>query len=327
VYDAVIYPARGLQRQQRLSSAIVELTVRPAVAPPTSHPSAVWLPAVDLRIEEAWSDDGTAFEQGVPKTRALTVVARGVLETQLPELALAATPGLRQYADQPELSRELTAAGIEARRTERYAVIAQQPGRVELPPLELPWWNVATESWEIARVDAASIEVQPGADSGPVPTSATTAPPAAATDASFWPWLSGALGAGWLATVVAWWFGGRLKRERGAGTPSTRPPSAKGLFRQLAAACRVNDAHRTQELLLSWARLQFADDPPASLGALAARLSGPLAAEIAGLEAALYGPKPAEWRGGPLLTELKAARSVARTGQGDDSDPLVPLYR
>ena len=331
VYDAIVYPRNGLQRQFRLSSDTVALEVRPAVAPPATHPDAVWLPATELRIEETWSDGSTVFEQGVPKTRTLNIVARGVLETQLPEIDLAPTPGLRQYADQPALSRELAADGIEARRTERFAVVAQQPGSIELPPLELPWWNVAAERWEIARLPGTKIDVQPGTPSGNAPAEASAAAGIAPAQtpsgaAEFWPWLSAALGIGWLATIIAWWLRARAGGPREPQAGAARRESKGALVRQIGVACRVNDGRRVRDLLLDWGRLQFAADPPTSLGDLASRLPGPLAAEIRGLEAALYGPVAREWRGGALKEALEAAPRLAADTAADEPDPLAPLY-
>lgn len=335
VYEAMIMPTTGFARQQRLSSDELELEVRPAVPPPPEYPNAAWLPATGLGISETWNDNGSDFVQGVPRTRTLTVVADGLLETQLPELEIATVPGLRQYPDQPELSREVFDDGIEARRSERLAVIAQQSGSLELPAVELPWWNVDRERWEVARIEARTIEVAPGApaaaDAGPTVTAPAPPPIAGASGrARFWPWLAAGLGAGWLVTVLAWVYAARTQRRpaksRAAGSAEA-PPSARSLLRQLGAACRVDDAARVRDLLLAWAKLQFPAEPPGSLGALAARLSGPLAEEIRGLEAALYGPVATDWDGERLAALLRQTRAVQRAGNDEDKDPLVPLYR
>src|SRR5690606_19110454 len=128
-------------------SGSVEIDVQGAVQPPASMPNAIWLPAARLELSERWSDDGE-LAVGVPRTRTLVVEADGLLDTQLPELRLSPRDGIRQYADQPELEREVTDRGLRARRTERYAVLATLPGEVELPGLELPWFNVVTQRWE-----------------------------------------------------------------------------------------------------------------------------------------------------------------------------------
>ena len=142
-----------------------------------------------------------------------------------------------------------------------------------------------------------------------------------------WLWLVGALSLGWLVTIAAWLF----SRRDGGDVPSTRTAtkvtSARTLLKQLSAACRVDDARRTRDLLLEWAGCQFADDPPPSLGALAGRLSGPLADEIELLESALYGREPGRWQGQRLAELLKTTQSVSLREGNQGQDPLVPLYR
>jgi len=327
-YRATVTPRLGFSRRQDLLSDVVELTVKPAVLPPPTHPNAVWLPARNVRIEEQWRD-GVIDEQGVPRTRELTIVANGLLETQLPELELAASDGLRQYVDQPELSRQITDDGIEARRSERFAVIAQQPGTIEFPAVELPWWNVDEERWEIARIDSTSVEVEPAFDAEA--PAATLPPPGSAptveSTRDFWPWLAGGLALGWLATVAAWAFSRRDRQRIHASRSRPRTTSARALQKQLSAACRVDDAQRTRDLLMEWAARQFADDPPPNLGALVGRLTGPLADEIATLESALYGRKSGSWSGQQLEQLLKNAQSVTVSPGAEGENPLVPLYR
>jgi hypothetical protein len=330
VYEAMIMPTRGFARQQRLRSDVLALEVLPAVPPPAAWSGAAWLPASRLEISESWSDGSDVFEQGVPRTRTLTVVADGLLETQLPELVLEPSAGLRQYPDQPELSRNVTSAGIEARRTERFAVIAQEAGELDLPPVELPWFDVDEGRWELARIEGTTVEVRPGADimfeSEPV-TESASGPEAVEISPGWWPWLSAGLALGWLATGAAWAYAARARRPRQVVRSDVSAPSTRSLLRQLVAACRVNDPHRTRDLLLQWAGRQFSEDPPGSLGSLAARLSDPLAGEIRALEAALYGPAAAEWRGEALATHLKASQSVGRGHSSQSEDPLLPLYR
>jgi hypothetical protein len=329
VFEATVLQSRGLAQNVRLRSDIVELEVKPAVPPPPAYPDAVWLPATKLDIEDSWSGSGDEFVQGVPQTRTLTVTADGLLETQLPKLSLTPSPDLRQYPDQPELRREVTANGILSERTERFAVIAQQAGTIELPAVELPWWNVDQERWEVARIEPRSIEVRADQTAMAPPLPPTGTPTVAVTerDPGAWLWISAGLAGGWLATVAAWLFSARQSPRRTPASRVVRPQSIRQLLKQLQAACRANDPQRSRELLLAWSGRQFADDPPASLGVLAGRLSGPLAAEVAALEAALYGRGGSEWRGQRLAELLQQTQSVVRRGGSDDEDPLVPLYR
>jgi len=328
VFEALTIPSFGFTRSTRVTSDAVELEVMPAVPPPASHSRAVWLPATSMRIDEVWPGGSPGvFVQGEPRTRVLTIVADGLLETQLPELTMAATPAIRQYANQPEFSRDVRDDGIQARRTQRVAVIAMEPGRIELPAVELPWWNVAEGRWETARVEASAIEVLAAEEIEPVSEAGAGPLPDAAPSPGRWPWLAGALALGWLATAAAW-----LLTARRGGLPrpkpeAGRPLSGRSLVRQLVAACRVDDTRRARDLLLDWSALRFPDEPPASLSALAGKLEGPLAGEVAGLEAALYGRSSREWKGARLAELLCEEPPPARPGGRENEDPLAPLYR
>jgi hypothetical protein len=331
-FEVMVIPNRGFTRVQRLRSDSVDLEVKAAVPPPASHPDAAWLPARHLTLSDRWADTAGGFTLGVPRTRVLTIEADGLLETQLPELDIDAAAGIRQYPDQPELERDVTDTGLSVRRVERYAVIAQTEGEVSIPAAEVPWWNVVEERWEVARVEPQALVVassnEPAVEPPPEPAAAT-APTPVPLSPGYWPWVSASLAAGWLLTVLLW-----LRTHRSARRPrggraeaAARAPSGRNLFKQLRAACAVNDAQRVQQLLLEWARLQYTDDPPQSLGALIERLPRPLAGEAAALEAHLYGRQDNSWDGRELGRLLGAVNSVAKPGDKPDSDPLVPLYR
>src|SRR5690606_14391169 len=98
-FEAMVIPSRGFSRVQRFRSEPVELTVQPPVPPPAEHAGAEWLPAAELTLSERWSDDPEELAVGVPTTRAVTIEAHGLLETQLPKLAFPRSDGLRQYED------------------------------------------------------------------------------------------------------------------------------------------------------------------------------------------------------------------------------------
>lgn len=333
-FEAMVIPNRGFSRVQRLRSDSLQLDVRPAVAPPPEYPNAAWLPARNLQLTETWADRVDGFSLGVPRTRTLAIEADGVLETQLPELTLDQVDGVRQYPDQPELDRQVTDLGLQGRRIERFAVIAQQGGELEMPGVELPWWNVESERWEVASIEARTVTVQAGAEPSftPAPLPAAAAPqlpPSADVPAAYWPMVSIALALGWAATVAFMlrhrWI--RPRRRRGAPAAPSRRASNRQLLRQLRAACSVNDAGEVQRLLLEWARLRFSE-PPQSLGALAHKLPGELAECVSELEVAMYGRGEADqWRGARLGAALAQIDSVSRPSESGGEEPLLPLYR
>ena len=335
-FEAMVIPDRGFSRVQRFRSDVLVLDVQPAVAPPQALEGAAWLPARQVTLTEHWSDSSSELAVGIPRTRTIVVEGVGLLETQLPDIPLQSQPGVRQYADQPELARDVTADGLQSRRSVSYAVIAQTPGETTLAGVRLPWWNVTTQRWEVAELPPRPLRVTPAADAAAPPAAAAEVvaaepgPPAASESASYWPWLSGVLAAAWLATLALWWRA-RTRASRAALTAAPKTPAKPALrkiLRDLASACAVNDAAAARNALLDYADTRFSPNPPRSLGALAALLEEPVAREVLALEAHIYGAAAAAgaWRGDGLaavLGELDAAQAPERAAD----EPLLPLYR
>ena len=334
-FEAMVIPDRGFSRVSRFRSSTLELAVQPAVPPPAALANAVWLPAQRIALSEKWSDDSADLTVGIPRSRQVTIEAEGLLETQLPELTLPQPAGIRQYADQPELSHDVTPEGFKSRRTVSMAVIAQTPGSITLPKLELPWWNVKAQAWEVASLPERTFTVAPSAESAAAAAPAESAPAvaqAAAPHGNFWPITSAVLALGWLATALAWWRSAAANRGQSPGiraaarTDAKRPQSERKLLADVLAACAAADADAARRALLAWAEARFTV-PPRSLGALASEVREPAAREILALEAHIYGSVPGRWDGRALaaaLAELDAARARQTTGK---EEPLLPLYR
>ena len=332
-FEAVVVSPSGFSNVQRYRSEPLSLAVRSAVAPPAAYADAAWLPAQALALEERWSAGEGELTAGIPQTRTLTIHAEGVLETQLPELALPQSAGIRQYADLPELGREAEQDGIRAHRTERFAVLAQSPGRHILPEVELPWFNVSAERWEIARTPARSLDVLPGSESMALDT-ASQATAGATTQITqsndrIWQGLSAALLGAWLVTLGLWW---RSQRPIGAAatTEDARTPrrtADRRLLRQLRAACSENNGRQARQLLLAWGELRFPDASPRNLGALAALLPDDFARALQELERELYGPETGHWSGENLRAAVAQVSSVSRSFNITPNEDLLPLYR
>jgi hypothetical protein len=333
-FEAMVIPDRGFSRVQRFRSDVLELAVEPAVAPPPELAGAAWLPGKNVTLREEWSDDG-ALAVGIPRTRTIVVEGLGLLETQLPDVLLEQQSGVRQYADRPELTREVTGDGLLSRRSMSFAVIAQAPGDVTLAGVRVPWWNVVAKRWEVAELPARELHVNPSTEAAvalpqaeePV---AVAAAPVAPRDSSFWPWLSAALGAGWLATLALWW------RSRGHGPLRQAPAPVSGgesklalrkIMRDLTSACAVSDPQAARDHLLRFAETRFAPSPPRSLGALASLLPEPAAREVLALEAHIYGAAAGAWRGEELKAALAELERASAGPEPAKDEPLLPLYR
>jgi hypothetical protein len=333
-YEAMVIPDRGFSRVQRFRSDVLELTVEPAVAPPPELSGAAWLPAQQVTLAEDWSGQGE-LAVGIPRTRTIVVEGLGLLETQLPDLTLEAQSGVRQYADRPEFVREITEQGLRSRRSVSYAVIAQTPGEVTLAGVQLPWWNVATQRWEVAELPPRVVRVAPSADAATtaapaVEPTAATAVATAPREPSYWPWVAAAFGVAWLVTAALWWrsrSAGQRPPPSGAAAKADPKPAVRKILRDLGSACAVSDAAAARTALLQYAEARFAPTPPRSLGAMAALLPEALAREVLSLEAHLYGAAAGVWHGDGLKALLGELEAAATAPAPPAADPLLPLYR
>jgi hypothetical protein len=191
------------------------------------------------------------------------------------------------------------------------------------------------QRWEVAELPPRVLSVSPGSEPAAAPVEAETAAAAAPTPRvvraeGYWPWLSAALAAAWLATLALWWRErGRARgaAARGASTNAGSKPSLRKIFRDLNSACAVNDPSAARDALLAYADVQFAPTPPRSLGALAALLPPAVSREVLTLEAHIYGAVAGAWRGDGLKAALGELENPQQSPERATPDPLLPLYR
>lgn len=111
-----------------------------------------WLPLNDLRIRTRLQNTGPA-EEGVPVTLTLELHARGALGTQLPSLEKQLKHGAFQvYRDSVDTRDAVSPSGTELRgsRKEIYTLVPLKDGWIELPALQVAWWDVDTKTAMLA---------------------------------------------------------------------------------------------------------------------------------------------------------------------------------
>lgn len=312
------------------------ITVLPIPAPPADYPDAIWLPARDVVLGEEWSRDPTEISAGEPVTRHITISALGQLETQIPALQPPVVEGLNVYVDKPDLSRRIEAGGIRGIRQDRYAIIGNRGGAIEIPPIEVPWWNIEVGEWRVARLPSRTIYVEavdaPLAPPAAEPLVATAAEdevkealPSPVAD-GFWKQASQLLAAVWLLTIFAWWWSSRSTQTetREPASPPVYKIQAKILHAARKAA-RNGDRAAVRSAIIKWGRLQWPDDAPRSVGEFASRVSSPLTEELRNLSSVSYGPLLSDWDGQALAKALRSISVLVEDDKVTARDPLPPL--
>ncbi len=313
----------------------IEVVVNPIPPPPDGYPDAVWFPARDVTLSEDWSREPDRLPAGEPITRHITVTAFGQLSTQIPVINPAVADTIKIYPDKPELRDTADVSGIRAVRKDQYAMIGIAPGNVELPELQLPWWNIDAGAWQLATLPGTSINVLPSANAAAVPPLLTAEPAAQqestvggslVVQSSFWRRVSEALAGVWLLTVAAWWWS-RRPVSRAPQEPAPPPiykQQAKFL-KQARKAAIAGDGAGIRAALLSWGRLEWPHNAPLNIGDLATRVAMPLSTQLESLCRADYGPEQVSFDGQALAKSLRSISVLQDEKQERPTDVLPPL--
>ena len=168
---------RGRSRSVSLSSEDKMIEVKPIPATVTDW----WLPASDVRIEQSWKPDSSVLQVGDPVTWTYTISAEGLTSTQLPDVLPKEVNGLKFYPENAKSNNLIVDGKLIGKRTQTVAVIASEAGEITLPPVEIAWWNVATDSAQVVTLPEKRIRID-GVESNTVPTQPTISEPATKPD-------------------------------------------------------------------------------------------------------------------------------------------------
>lgn len=343
---------RGLQMGEATHAVTAQGTfVAFAVKPrPATAGSGPWLPAEQITLHDSWQDDPPQARAGEPLSRVITIQAKGLAGAQLPPLTLPDPAGARVYPEVPKTESHTDGVTIDGSSTLKLAYIPDAAGTLQVQAIEVPWWNTLTDHAEVARIAARSLVVAPGAG-GAQPAAAApgvTQPaarpatrPAAAVAAPARPadatppqrgrvaGLAAAVGALVLVLVLAaaLFVAAHRRRARSAVATAQPLPQRRSCLQALKHACQTNDAHAARQAVLALAAIEWPDDPPRGLGALAARLKAGRD-EVLALERCLYGNAGTTWNGAALWQPLRSGLQVdgSRAATPDEAE-LAALYR
>ena len=305
-------------RPVQVRSPALTLQVKPK---PADYPAgAPWLPARVLNLSEHWSPPADKLQVGDSLTRSLLIRAEGLASSQLPLLEpRIQEPWLRRYPEQPRLHNREGEHGLIGSREESSALVPTVAGRIELPALEVVWWNTVEDRLMRSHLPAHTLEVEENpalvVEAAPVVPSAPRA-----VEVILWPWqlATALLGLTTLLGFGLWW---RARRLPAVIRAAVSGPSPRTLQDDLRRACQGNDPHATRQALDAWARQQ-----PETLADMAARYV-PLSDALDGLNGALYSETGHSWQGEALwqaIGSLPPAHHLANGGPPSGS--LPPLY-
>ncbi len=138
---------------QRVSNPVV-VKVSPLPTPPAGFTGAVG----DLQLQS--SVEPRTIESGEATTLSLELSGRGLLQG-LPDPELPELPGIEVYPPQESSSDEVRRGQVYGQRTWSWVLIPKHPGPVEIPTLELPYFDPAESRFEVAASEPIRLDVLP----------------------------------------------------------------------------------------------------------------------------------------------------------------------
>ena len=300
----------------RVNSAEIALTVKPK---PLTYPAdAPWLPARSLSLSESWNPEPDHLQVGDSLTRSLTLKVEGLASSQLPALPATEASGLRRYPDQPVLSNQSGERGLIGSREEREALVPSRSGAIELPTVDVIWWNTFEDHLEHTSLPARTLQVANN-PSLQVDTPAGTLQVNAVDNDVLWWWKLSTLilACTTLLGFGLWW---RARWQPAVHRAAQTGPSPRTLLDDIKRACQANDPQATRQALDAWARQQ-----PETLADMAARFV-PLSDALDGLNGALYSETGQHWQGEDLWRAIRTIPAAERVQDPVGDSGLPPLY-
>jgi hypothetical protein len=299
----------------------------PLRALPPGFSATNWLPARHLELSLDWDEMDANLRSGDSLGVTLRLHALGLPAEQLPaDLLLHASTLYRIYADQETRSTQIEGAPGEEHFSsslqQRYLLVFEQPGDVELPAVELQWWNLEQDSAAVASVAAKKLAVHasgtPSSDSqdmndtlADVATGHENSARGILPSALYqhWGWLL-VLALGLVAVL-------RLRAKVLSARILARLRLAekrRRYRRNLKRACAANDARLARRELLAWGREHWHDQRINGLLELARRgQSARWTRELAGLDAAVFALQAGAWQGHSLWELIQQERKPDST--------------
>ena len=219
-----VQPQPGGSDRQELQTAPLRLEVTGLVGE-----AATLLPLHDLRIEGKLQAAGKPRE-GEPVAVGITLTAVGATGDALPGIVELLQAGDRAhdfkiYAERPQTTTRFDERlrAVVGQRIETVTLVPTRSGAMQLPIVEIPYWNVITGGKDVARLATRPLHVEPGAagtappraSRKPVPEGEKRVPLRTGSEdvRGFWLPVGGALLA---AFFIGWRIGSGQRRQRRA---------------------------------------------------------------------------------------------------------------
>tara|TARA_R110001592_G_scaffold362052_1_gene674725 strand:+ start:432 stop:2249 length:1818 start_codon:yes stop_codon:yes gene_type:complete len=146
----------GRRTRMKDMSEAIELTIKP---PASSFSGKNWLPATSLFLNEQWQGDLENLKVGESITRKIELSALGLLGSALPPISMDENSLYKLYIDKPQTESIQHESGVQAKRTDSFAIVAIKDGTISLGEIRIPWWDTVNDVEREAIIPARTIAI------------------------------------------------------------------------------------------------------------------------------------------------------------------------
>jgi hypothetical protein len=187
--------------------------------------------ALDVTLRH---DPRQRLQVGQPFEISIVQKALGASGERLSDAAaLLAHPDFRVYPGQSHTSSRLIRNGqlLQGQRIDTLTLVPLREGQLQLPSIELPWWDASRGRAEQASLPGRPVQVRPEpgstAAAAVVPQAGTLSTTGDRPATPLWQIMAGLL----LAFAGGWWLRGRCQRREAAS--DKKQPRWRGLLQRL----------------------------------------------------------------------------------------------
>lgn len=162
---SMLEPGQPVRAQSR--ALTLEVTARPETFA-DSH----WLPAEALTVADSWAASPPGLRVGEPATRTLTLEAKGLAGSQIPDVDMRAPEDVRAYREPTKNETRTDGQAVYAISRQSMTLIPTQPGTLVLPELRVRWWDIVAQQERETLVPALQLTVAAGKRSAATPDAA-----------------------------------------------------------------------------------------------------------------------------------------------------------
>ena len=330
---------RGPSKSFSIQTEAIDVNVLPV---PNKFSGSAWLPAEQLIIKDSWTRQPPELKVGEPVTRTITLQAKGLAGSQIPDIEIQKPKGIKIYPETPSSETRTDGNTVFGIQRLKLSYIPNEAGETKVPAIEIDWWDIKNKKQKTATLPAWNLTVAKGdfveeeassaIDKNKLtkdntnenlkdsPLSTPVKDKENGYSWSFLLWLGLAL---LLGGLFFWLF---KKFFKTVPVKSSKVDSGL-IYTKLINACENNDKNKASKHLIEYVKAIWNDESIQNLNNISKNIKSGEDV-ILSLDKSLYDAHEKSWDGQALIKLLQAGLHLKQAlnvpHQSDDG--LKPLY-